>query len=167
MKLLDANQIRQKTERLAIEIAERNYGEGEIILAGINRNGWAFAERIHNAMITLPDAPIVRLAKLSLNPANPLAETIGLDLAPEEFANKIVIVIDDVANTGRTLFYAMKPFFAVLPKKIEVAVLVDRRHKSFPVQADYYGLTLATTVKENIEVRIRDVAPTEEAVYLN
>ena len=83
----------------------------------------------------------------------------------EASEGKVIIIVDDVANTGRTLFYAMKPIFQIIPKKVEVAVLVDRMHKSFPIKIDYMGLSLATTLKENIEVKIRDVK--EQAVYLN
>jgi pyrimidine operon attenuation protein/uracil phosphoribosyltransferase len=83
----------------------------------------------------------------------------------KEVKNKVIILIDDVANTGRTIFYATKPLMEVMPKKIEVAVLVDRKHKSFPIRVDYVGLSLATTVKEHIDVQIRGVE--EVAVYLN
>ncbi|MBL7781855.1 MAG: phosphoribosyltransferase, partial [Saprospiraceae bacterium] len=71
--------------------------------------------------------------------------------------NKSIILVDDVANTGRTIFYAVQPLLAVVPRKVEVAVLVDRKHKSFPIKADYVGLSLATTLLENIDVRIREV----------
>ena len=64
--------------------------------------------------------------------------------------NKSIIVVDDVANTGRTIFYAFRVYMNALPKKIEVAVLVDRKHKMFPVKVDYVGLSLATTIQENI-----------------
>ncbi|MEL6989936.1 MAG: phosphoribosyltransferase family protein, partial [Bacteroidota bacterium] len=72
--------------------------------------------------------------------------------------------VDDVANTGRTIFYAFKPLFEILPKKIEVAVLVDRKHKSFPIKVDYVGLSLATTIQENIDVQILNTE--DKAVYL-
>jgi len=62
--------------------------------------------------------------------------------------------VDDVSNTGRTLFYAVKPLLGVLPRRVEVAVLVDRKHKLFPIQPDYVGLSLYTTLKDNIEVTL-------------
>ena len=80
-------------------------------------------------------------------------------------AGKVIIIVDDVANTGRTIFYAMKPLFNILPKEVEVAVLVDRKHKSFPILVDYVGLSLATTMKESIDVQILSVE--EKAVYLS
>jgi pyrimidine operon attenuation protein/uracil phosphoribosyltransferase len=75
----------------------------------------------------------------------------------------VVIVIDDVADTGRTAYYALRPLLDVLCKKVEIAVLVDRKHKSFPAQPDYVGMSLATTLQQTIDVRL-DCA--DEGVYL-
>jgi pyrimidine operon attenuation protein/uracil phosphoribosyltransferase len=100
-----------------------------------------------------------------LNPAKPLSEEIVLEMPIEEVKDNVIIIVDDVANTGRTIFYAFKPLMDILPKKVEVAVLVDRTHKSFPVKVDYFGLSLATTLKENIAVKIREVE--EFGVFMN
>lgn len=164
MKILDEKQIRQKIRRLTIEILERNLNEPEIILAGINNNGLEMANLLMQELIGRTEANIT-LTRLRLNPASPVNHPIVLEMPIEEVQDKVVIVVDDVANTGRTVFYAIKPFLDALPKKVEVAVLIDRKHKSFPIQADYVGLSLATTLKENIEVKIRDVA--EWAVFMN
>lgn len=168
MKLLNAVQIQQKVNRLAIEILENNCHEEELILAGINNNGMAFAELLHHAMtkITLVQ-PDIKLTQLKLNPANPIEEDVKMGIGFEEVRNKVVIVIDDVANSGRTLQYAMMPILKVIPKKIELAVLVDRTHKSFPVSPNYMGMQLNTTLKNNIDVKIRNLQPEEFAVFLN
>ncbi len=163
MLLLNTNQIEQKTKRLAIEILEENYGEREIILAGINNTGTRFAQRLKGELEQLCSSKI-RLTTIRLNPANPLSDDITIDLPTKKLQNKLVLVIDDVANTGRTLYYAMKPIMEVLPKKVEVVVLVDRKHKSFPVKTDYVGMSLATTMQENIKVKMGE--DIEEAVYL-
>jgi len=98
--------------------------------------------------------------------ANPLAKAVEINISLESLQNKSLIFIDDVANTGRTLFYAMKPVLVdIVPKKVEVAVLVDRKHKNFPISINYVGLALATTLSENIAVKIRDVD--EMSVHLN
>ncbi len=165
MKLLDARQIKQKIERLAIEILEHNFDEKELIFAGINNTGTLVAERLKTEIQRISPDVSIKMATISLSPANPLEKEVGFDMKVSDLEGKVVIVIDDVVNTGRTLHYAMKPFFSTLPKKIEVAVLVDRKHKSFPIVADYVGLSLATTLKENIHVDIRGAK--EEAVYLN
>ena len=164
MKILDDKQIRQKIRRLTVEILERNLNEPEIILAGINNNGLEMANLLMQELVGRTEANIT-LTRLLLNPASPANHPIVLEMPIEEVQGKAVIVVDDVANTGRTIFYAIKPLLAVLPKKVEVAVLVDRKHKSFPIHSDYVGLSLATTLQENIEVRIRDVD--ELAVFLH
>ena len=71
-------------------------------------------------------------------------------------SGKKIILFDDVANTGRTIFYACKPFLEILPEQLEIAALVDRKHKLFPIQVDYVGLSLATTLHDNIEVIFKE-----------
>ncbi len=164
MKILNDRQIAQKVKRLAIEILEHNFGEPEIILAGINNNGMVFSELLMQELTNMSNIPIT-VTRIRLNPANPLAADIILEMPPEAVKDKVLIIVDDVANTGRTIFYAIKPILEVLPKKVEVAVLIDRSHKSFPIRVDYYGLSLATTLKNNIDVQIRAVD--ERAVFLN
>ncbi len=155
MKILDARKISQKVNRLAIEILENNYNESGIILAGINNNGNRFADLLEAGIAKKSPIKITR-ATIQLSPAAPLSAPITIDLAPAQIRNKVVIIVDDVANTGRTIFYAFEPLMRVLPKKVEVAVLVDRKHKSFPIKVDYVGLSLATTLNENIQVNLKN-----------
>lgn len=165
MQILTDRQIRQKIRRIAIEILERNYGEPEIILAGLNNNGLGFARLLMTELeaVATPSTKIT-LTRIRLNPANPVEYEPEVELSAEALRGKSIIIVDDVANTGRTIFYAVQPLLKVVPKKVEVAVLVDRQHKSFPVKADYVGLSLATTLREDIDVQIRDMA--DMAVYL-
>ena len=65
---------------------------------------------------------------------------------------RVVIIVDDVADTGRTMLYALKPFLDTHPRKIQTLVLVERSHKLFPIQNDYVGLSLTTTLQEHIAV---------------
>jgi len=153
MQILDHHQIKQKINRIAIEILENNFEEKAIILAGINNNGMEFAKLIHQVLSQRAAIP-VNLGQIRLNPAKPLSEDITLNIPTKELKNKVIIIVDDVANTGRTIFYAFKPFMEVIPSKLEVAVLIDRTHKAFPISPDYVGLSLATTAKENIDVDI-------------
>lgn len=164
MKILNDRQVRQKIKRLATEILENNFEEPVIILAGINNNGMAFALLLMEELRLLTKIPVV-LTRIRLNPANPVGEPVRLEMDAEELKDKSIIVVDDVANTGRTMFYAFRPLLEVLPKKVETAVLVDRTHKSFPVEVNYVGMSLATTLLEDIDVRIRDTA--EFSVELN
>jgi pyrimidine operon attenuation protein/uracil phosphoribosyltransferase len=155
LKILTDRQIRQKIKRLAIEILERNFGAPEIILAGLNNNGLGFARLLVEDLLPLLPADMsVTLTRIRLNPANPLEYPPYIEIPAEQIEGKTIIIVDDVANTGRTIFYAIQPVLSVLPQKVEVAVLVDHTHKQFPVKADYIGLSLATTLRENIQVEI-------------
>ena len=166
MQILDDQQIRQKIKRIAIEILEHNFEEPEVILAGLNNNGLGFAQLLLAELLPLaPEGMELTLTRIRLNPANPVEYDPYIEMPPEALRGKAIIIVDDVANTGRTVFYAVQPLLQVLPKKVEVAVFIDRKHKSFPVKADYVGLSLATTLLDDIEVKIRDVA--EMAVHLN
>ena len=108
----------------------------------------------------------MELTQVRINPAAPLSEPVRIGLPLESLQNRTIILTDDVANTGRTLFYACRPLLDTLPRRLEVAVLIDRQHKLFPIRADYVGLSLATTLKENIEV-VLNGSGEEAAVYLD
>jgi pyrimidine operon attenuation protein/uracil phosphoribosyltransferase len=165
MKILDDRQIRQKIKRLAIEILEHHFGEPELILAGLNNNGVEFAQLLLAELKPiLPNDMTVLLTRIRLNPANPLEYAPSIEMEKSKLRNKPIIIVDDVANTGRTIFYAIQPLLELLPKQVEVAVLVDRKHKSFPIKADYVGLSLYTTMKDDIDVQIKSGG--EMAVYL-
>lgn len=151
MELLNTLQIRQKIDRLAMEIMERNTEENELFIIGVNNNGLQLAKRLHQRIGELSSSPI-HLWSVELNPANPMEKAASLDHDVNLLAGKAVLLVDDVANTGRTLFYALRPIQNILPSKLEVAVLVDRQHKAFPVQVTYVGLELSTTIGENVQV---------------
>jgi pyrimidine operon attenuation protein/uracil phosphoribosyltransferase len=164
MKILDQAQIKQKIKRLAIEILENNFEEKAIVLAGVNNNGTGFAKLLEKELKKITEIKI-QIATIRVNPAAPLSSEIEINTPVESLKGKTVIVVDDVANTGRTIFYACKPIMDIIPKKLEVAVLVDRKHKTFPMYPKYVGVALATTLKEDIDLKILN---TEEwGVYLN
>ena len=153
MKILDNRQVDQKIERLAYQILENNIEEGEITFLGINNNGLRFARLLKEAFEKVGDNS-ARLGNIKLNPAKPASDPIDIDIDIDSLNSCNIIIVDDVANTGRTIFYAIKPLLEILPAKIEAAVMVDRKHKKFPIQVDYVGLSLATTLKENIKVSL-------------
>jgi pyrimidine operon attenuation protein/uracil phosphoribosyltransferase len=164
MKLLDQKQINQKVKRLAIEILENNYQEGELYFGGINNSGYEFAKLLKAAIRRKSKDIAIHLFRIRLNPAEPNSSEISTNIDVEKLQDKCLMIVDDVANTGRTIFYAFKPFLEIIPKKVEVAVLVDRTHKRFPVKVDYMGISLATTLKDNINVKIINVE--EKEVHL-
>lgn len=161
--VLDNTQIGQKINRIAYQIYENNFEEEEIIIAGIVDKGYTLAERI--AIVLKEIAPLkIRLVKVTINKKQPLSEPVQSELSASEIKNKVVIVVDDVLNSGITLAYGVKYFLDFPVKAIRTVVMVDRSHKIFPIKADYVGLTLATTLKEHISVELDNKG--NDAVYL-
>lgn len=155
MEILNEKQIHQKTDRLAFEVLENNYEEEEVLLIGINNTGMKFAKMLQQKLQSISEIRFP-LAHLEINPPDPLNPAPKLNIPTENLAGKTILLIDDVANSGRTLFYACQPIMQVVPKKLETAVLVDRTHKNFPVRVNYVGLSLATTLKEDIKVELQE-----------
>lgn len=155
MKILEDLQIRRKIKRMAFEIAESNFENEKIYFLGINNNGYNFASMLLKALQKITDKELV-LSRISLKPRNPVGADIKTELDKNLLNGQAIIVVDDVANTGRTLFYAMEVLMDVLPVKVETAVLVDRMHKQFPVSVNYVGMTLATTIQDNIKVDLKE-----------
>jgi len=153
MQILNHQQIKHKINRLAYQILENNFQTKKLIFAGINNNGLAFAKKLKQVYDKIAKHKS-ELAAIKLNPASPTSEEITFNIDIKTLNKKSIIIVDDVANTGRTIFYATKPLMEYIPKQVEVAVLVDRKHKTFPIKVDYVGLSLATTLKENIKVDI-------------
>ena len=142
----------KKLRRMAYEILENNSGEQQLILAGIRESGSVIARAIQQQLREIAgDRLTTRLISISLDKRHPEKVTLSESLS---FDDQVIIVIDDVANSGRTLLYAMKPFLDFHPRKIESLVLVERSHKAFPVQPDYTGLSLSTTLQEHINVEV-------------
>ncbi|MFL5729631.1 MAG: phosphoribosyltransferase family protein [Cytophagaceae bacterium] len=149
--ILDKKQTLQRIKRIAFEIYEQNFKAKEIILAGIYDKGYIFAGLLQKELSGICQIK-TRLVKVKLDKTSPLQSEIELDAELKELKNKTIILTDDVLNTGQTLAYSLKPFLEIETAKIQTAVIVDRRHKIFPVSADYVGYSLSTTLKEHIEV---------------
>jgi pyrimidine operon attenuation protein/uracil phosphoribosyltransferase len=142
----------KKLRRMAYEILEHNAGESQLILAGIRDNGSAIARTIQRLLHEISGGRLtVKIIDISLDKRKP-REIIISESIP--FDDQVIIVVDDVASSGKTLLYAMKPFLDAHPRKIECLVLVGRTHKAFPVHPDYIGLSLSTTLQEHIYVEV-------------
>jgi len=148
--ILSTEAAEKKLRRMAYEILENNFGEKEVILAGIRESGSVIARNIQRLLEGIGQVR-TELITISLDKKAPKEVTLSKKISIND---RIVIVIDDVANSGKTLLYAMKPFLESHPKKIQALVLVERRHNAFPVKPDYVGLSIATTLQEHIYVEI-------------
>lgn len=146
----------RKMQRMAYEIVERNSNEKQIILAGIKENGLIIAEILYGFLKEIFKGELSVIA-IALDKRNPKNISISDEI---NFDDKVIVITDDVANSGRTLLYALKPFLAFYPKKIQTLVLVERSHKEFPVTPDYVGLSIATALSEKIivETENREIA---------
>ena len=146
--VLDQDTIKRKLRRMALQVAEENSNEERLVIAGIHGNG----EVVANCLVKeLKEFSGLQLDVISiqLNKKNPKEVSIQGEV---DMNDRVVIIVDDVADTGRTMLYALKPFLDAHPRKIQTLVLVERSHKLFPVQNDYVGLSLTTTLQEHIAV---------------
>ncbi len=140
----------KKLKRMAYEILENNFGEKQFILAGIRekRN----RDRTEYSVATEEISTIsTELITVNLDKKNPQLVTLDKEIRLQD---KVIMLIDDVSNSGKTLMYAIKPFLDSDPKKIQTLVLVESSHNTFPVKPDYVGLSVATTLQEHIYVEV-------------
>jgi pyrimidine operon attenuation protein/uracil phosphoribosyltransferase len=150
--ILDEATTERKLRRMAYEIWENNIDEKEVVLAGIDENGVVIARAIKKMLADISDINTA-LISLSLDKRHPTEITVSEKMG---FNDKVIIIVDDVANSGKTLLYALKPFLDFHPRKIQVLVLVERTHTAFPIKPDYVGLSLSTTIQEHIFVEVQD-----------
>lgn len=149
-RILSHNEINHKIKRIAYQIFESNVEETEVILAGIDSNGYILAKKLKTVLKKISSIEPV-LCKVKINKKNPL-ESITTSLVESEYSNKSVILIDDVLNSGTTLIYGVKHFLNVPLKQFKTAVLVNRNHKKYPVKADFKGISLSTSLHEHVDV---------------
>jgi pyrimidine operon attenuation protein / uracil phosphoribosyltransferase len=170
--IMDAEAIRRALRRIAHEIIERNPNLDGIVLAGIPSRGVEIARRIavfigeianidvetgvidvamhRDDVGTRPELPVVRASKL-----------------PVPLEDRVVIIVDDVLYTGRTVRAAMDAISSFgRPARIQLAVLVDRGHRELPVRPDYVGKNLPTATPERIQVRLQEIDNEPDAVWL-
>lgn len=161
--VLDKTQIEQKITRMAYQIWEDNLEESSLVVAGIADYGYILAERLQKQLQQISGIE-VELMKIELDKDSSHLKAIT-DMEIEQCANKVVILIDDVLNSGRTLAYGLGVFLDIPLKKLRTAVLVNRSHRIFPVTPDFTGLELATVTKEHVDVFLTGNKE-EDTVYL-
>ena len=148
--ILTNEQINNKTRRIAYQIYESNCNEKEIIIAGINGNGYIFAKNIAKILNDISELKVV-LCEVNIDKKNPIKE-ITTSIQPSEYKNKSLVLVDDVLSSGTTLIYGIKHFLEVPLKRFKTAVLINRNHKKYPVKADFKGISLSTSMQEHINV---------------
>jgi pyrimidine operon attenuation protein/uracil phosphoribosyltransferase len=154
-QLLNKTQIENRINRIAFQIYEDNFEETEIIIAGIADGGFVFAQRIANQLEKIGKLKFT-LIEIEINKNEQSSTDIQLPFTKEHLKNKTVIVVDDVLNSGKTLMYSLIPFLNADVKKIRTVLLIDRDHKRYPVNADFVGFELSTTMKEHVHVDLTE-----------
>lgn len=150
--ILDKEQIDSKLQRMAYEVWEHNSNETAVTLIGVETTGMTVAQSLANRIRKI--SPLqVDVLSVRMNKRNPLADNITIDA---DLTNKSVVLVDDVSNSGKTLLYALRPVLDYNTSKILVAVLVERKHKAYPLSPDIVGHTVSTTLQEHIEVEATD-----------
>jgi pyrimidine operon attenuation protein/uracil phosphoribosyltransferase len=168
--VMDATQIRRALARIAHEILERNKGAERLVLIGIRNRGDILAKRIqtHIREIESVELPLgildITLYRDDFTSINYLPQ-IGKTDIPFDLNGKIVVLIDDVLYTGRTVRAALDELIDFgRPKEIQLAVLVDRGHRELPIRPDYIGKNVPTSGNELVEVMIKEVDGTDKVV---
>lgn len=171
-KIIDAAEIARTLKRLSHQILEKNPNSSELALIGIQRRGVFLARRIQKILsdiagtevpLGIIDITLYRDDLTVVGPAPLVRQTsIGFDIKA-----KVVVLVDDVLYTGRTIRCALDEIMDFgRPKRIELAVLIDRGHRELPIRADFVGKNIPTSSSEVVEVKVEEIDGKDEVVIL-
>lgn len=154
-QILNGVQILQKIKRIAFEIYENNFEEQEMVIAGIKGQGYIMAKMLAQNIQEI-SAIKANFVQIIFDKDSPYDNSAVFDCDERFLEKKIIIVVDDVLNTGRTLAYSLSPFLTIPVKRLQVAVMVDRDYRRFPIKADFVGYMLSTTMMDHISVELEN-----------
>ena len=159
--ILDQLNVDKKITRIAWEIYEDNTQNDSIYLIGICGRGEILASKLGEEISKISSIK-VNLVVLNINKDNPIEVNLSFDL--KSLSNQVVILVDDVLNTGKTLMYSCQFLLTINLLKLNTVVLVERLHNSYPIKANYVGLSLATTLQNYVTVILEG---NRKGVYLS
>ncbi|HMN04614.1 MAG TPA: phosphoribosyltransferase family protein [Flavobacteriales bacterium] len=160
--VLEHDRIQRKLRRMAFQLYEENVKETSLVLVGVAPRGAKLATRLKAHLEDISPLKI-ELHELRLDKDAPLAGPAKLGSSDISLEGRVVVLVDDVLMSGRTLMYAAAHLIGHPLKRLTTVVLVDRRHRTFPIRADIVGLTLSTTLQEHISVELGR----KDTVYLS
>jgi len=149
-KILEQDRIDKIVKRISFQIHEKNINNSEVVLIGVLKNGFILSKLIEKELKKISKYK-VQLFSIKINKKKPL-NPIELNCDLIELKDKSIVLIDDVLNSGRTLIHCVKYLLDVPLSNFNTAVLIDRNHKKFPIKIDFKGISLSTSIKENVTV---------------
>ena len=170
---MDADQIRRAVKRISHEIVERNRGVKGVVVVGIRRRGVYIAQRIAEYIEKIEGAAVpfgaldITLYRDDFQVTKNIQTrpVVGTTDIKEDITDKVIVLVDDVLFTGRTIRAALDELIDFgRPKQIQLAVLVDRGHREFPMKADYVGRNLPTSENEVVEVKLTEIDGRDEVL---
>lgn len=171
-KIMDAAGITRALSRLASQIVENNVGTADLLLVGIRRRGVPLAERIAEKIEQLegqrpPTGQLdITLYRDDLSTVGPRPVVNRTDI-PQDVTDSTIVLVDDVLYTGRTVRAALDELVDFgRPRRVELAVLIDRGHRELPIQADYVGKHVQTSASEIIKVMLSDYDEEEQVIVV-
>ena len=169
--ILDANAIQRALTRIAHEIAERNEVSTEVVLVGIPVGGDHLAARLAKTLAGIWNQPVaVGILDVTMHRDDldqRAAPTVHPTVMPFDVNGKTIVLVDDVLFTGRTTRAAMDALNDFgRPKKIQLAVLVDRGHRELPIKADFIGKNVPTSLNETISLLLTEAGALKDEVVL-
>jgi pyrimidine operon attenuation protein / uracil phosphoribosyltransferase len=170
-RVFDADELRRAHTRIAHEIVERNHGAADLVLVGLYTRGVAIARRLADIISGFEpaDVPVGALDvafyrdDIALRAVQPLGPTE----VPVDVSGRVVVLVDDVLFTGRTVRAALDALTELgRPRAVQLAVLVDRGHRELPIRADYVGKNLPTNEGDDVRVRLAETDHEPDGVEL-
>lgn len=158
--LMDRNRIKRTLKRISFQVAEKAK-KHKIYLIGLNERGYAIAREIYSTLDESFENQ-VELISFEVSQADTQVETIRKKY---EFSNSMVLLVDDVMFSGRTMFKALKTLFDEPDYSVYIVTLIDRGHLTIPVKSEFVGMEIPTKPKEHIEITLTDGTANEVFLY--
>ena len=171
-KIMDKEAVGRALFRIAHEILEKNKGTENLCLVGIRTRGVVLAERLKECIRQIENQVVlagildITLYRddLTLIDTQPVVHETLIDF---DITGKIIVLVDDVLFTGRTIRAALDALIDFgRPANIQLAVLVDRGHRELPIRADYVGKNIPTSLNQNVKVKLQEIDNTADEVIV-
>ncbi len=153
--IMDHEAVLMKIQRMAWQVYENNIEATSILIFGIEGSGNIISSILVEELNKICSIKTI-FSTINVNKKDPSSVPAKIDISIDEYKDFPLIIVDDVLNSARTIAYAMNPFLEAGFKKIQTAVLVNRNHRSYPIAADFSGISLATTLQEHVNVMYVD-----------